>query len=242
MLYDLHIHTKYSDGEANVEEVINISQHQNIGVSITDHNNIKGTIKGFELSQKLNTEFLCGIEVGTREGKEVLFYFTNPNDIEKFYINEVEPFKTSRMTRISRSMIEIIQDEFKNKYNFAFTTLPHPFGPLKKKITNNIELSNKIINFVDSLEVINGTQNNATNNKAFIFAKTRPDKMMTSSSDAHLIKDIGKILTDIEISNDRIISTQILPQIGYSKNVIETLYQITKSNINHSILKRGISV
>jgi len=242
MLYDLHIHTKYSDGEAKVQDVIEASKKQNIGVSITDHNHIKGAIEGFELSQKFNTKFICGIEIGTEEGKELLIYFSNPQDLENFYINKVEPFKTSRMTRISKGMKTIIQEEVKEKYNFNFTTIPHPFGPLKKNINSDINLSKEIINFVDSIEVINGTQSNKVNQKAFEFAQMRIDKLMTASSDAHLIRDIGKVLTDIEIFEDKIISTKIMPIHRYEKNVIETLYQISKSNINHTILKRGYSV
>jgi predicted metal-dependent phosphoesterase TrpH len=240
MLYDLHIHTNYSDGEATFQDVVYIGKSKNIGVSITDHNHIKGTVKGFNLAQQLRTDFLCGIEIGTREGKELLFYFNNPQDIEEFYKKEIEPFKTTRMTRLSREMDIFLNRDLYEEYNILFTTLPHPFGPLKKKVTYNKILSDKMINFVDSIEVINGTLNKKLNNLALELAQNK-NKMMTASSDAHLIKDIGKVLTDITIEDGKLVSTKIMDNY-YDRNTFKTLLQITKANINYSILKKGNNV
>jgi len=240
MLYDLHTHSNYSDGEATFKDIIYVAERKNIGVSITDHNHIQGTIKAFNLSQQLKTNYICGIELGTNEGKELLFYFNNSQDIEKFYITEIEPFKTKRMTRISRDMSSFLNKSLYDEYNITFTTLPHPFGPLKKKVTYNKELSQKMVDFVDSLEVINGTQAKNLNTLALKLAQDK-SKLMTSSSDAHLIKDIGKVVSDIVIVNNKLISSKIIDTY-YDRDTFNTLLQITKANIDHSILKRGLSV
>jgi len=229
-IFDLHIHTIYSDGKATPNDVIEIAKKKNIGVAITDHNEIRGSIKGFELSKDVN--YILGIEVGTKDGKEVLFYFDDIDEIESFYKKEIEPYKTNRMTRIERNI-----DEFLNKnYKFLFTTIPHPFGPLKKNIYHNVELSNKILDFVDCIEIFNYTQSKKSNQQALLLAK-KMQKPMIASSDAHLIEDIGKGLTYLEIENN-MINTKIIKTSEFDiANTIKTLFYIGISNFKYSILK-----
>jgi predicted metal-dependent phosphoesterase TrpH len=229
-IFDLHIHTNYSDGLMSPEEVINIAKKKNIGVAITDHNEIKGSIKGFELVKDIN--FLLGIEVGTKDGKEILFYFNNVNEIEKFYKNEVEPYKTNRMTRINREITDFLDV----KYNYLFTTIPHPYGPFKKSIKYNPTLSKKILKFVDTIEIYNSTQNMRSNKKSLKLAE-KINKFRTASSDAHIKEDIGKGLTYIEIKNNKLVKSTIIKTDEFNiLSIIKTLSVIGYFNFNYSIL------
>ncbi|CZE50921.1 DNA polymerase III PolC [Campylobacter geochelonis] len=247
MLIDLHMHSIYSDGKPTPYEIIEKAKHLNIGVSITDHNHIKGSIVGYELSKKENVHFILGMELGTNEGKELLIYFNSPENAEAFYINEVEPFRTSRMTRIDRPITDFISEkgnDKKDKYRYKFTTLPHPFGPLYKNIYSNPKLTNEILEFVDCIEVINASQSKKANKKALELAKNL-DKFAVASTDAHLLANIGKVTTNIIFDNkDNILSTDI----SYNKYlddifiISKTLIQITKCNIKHSIFKKGDSL
>jgi len=232
-IFDLHIHTIYSDGLITPQEVIEIAKEKEIGVAITDHNEIRGSIKGFELAKNIN--FLLGIEVGTKDGKEILFYFNSVEDIENFYKKEIEPFKTNRMTRINRSIEYFIDKEIK-KYNYIFSTLPHPYGPLKKSVEYNKSISQKIINFIDTIEVYNSTQKQISNRKALKLA-IRNEKFQTASSDAHIKEDIAKGLTYIEITNNKLLKTKVIKTESFNfLSVLKTLSIIGYFNINYSIL------
>ena len=69
-LADLHMHTIYSyDGTASVSAVV--KQAKQIGldvIAITDHDEIKGSLKALELAPKYGIEVIPGVEVTTGEG------------------------------------------------------------------------------------------------------------------------------------------------------------------------------
>ncbi len=240
MKFDLHIHTIYSDGQAAPRDVIEKSKILNIGTSITDHNHVKGAIIASEIAINENLPFIIGCELGTREGKELLIYFKNQELAELFYKKEIEPFRTNRMTRIDRSMHELLIKGIRDEYDIFFTTLPHPFGPLYKNVFWDLRLSAKLINFADSIETINASMNKKANEKA-LFLGIKKKKMLTASTDAHLIKLIGKVTTEVNFDRKTTdISHNSYLDNFYTKILIMT--QITKCNIYHSILKKGVSV
>ena len=52
---DMHIHTEYSsDCFMSVKEIIKYAKKLNIGVAITDHNEIEGAIRAYEYAKNLN--------------------------------------------------------------------------------------------------------------------------------------------------------------------------------------------
>lgn len=82
-MLDLHIHTKYSDGEFSPSETL--EQAKNAGVtiaSVTDHDTASGIPKAFCAAQELQIKFLPGIEISTQGEKElhILGYGINPED------------------------------------------------------------------------------------------------------------------------------------------------------------------
>lgn len=242
--FDLHMHSVYSDGRATPNEIVEIAKAKNIGLCVTDHNHIKGSIIAKNLADKASTPALCGIELGTNEGKEMLIYFDKPYKAEEFYTKEVEAFKTSRMTRISRSMWDFVGDEYrylKNRYEIFFTTFPHPYGVLYKNIKSDIMLGTAILKVVDGVEAINLSMSSKANAKAYLLGKDT-GKILTASSDAHLKSDIAAVTTKLKFDeNSRIISSDIshnFSSVSMLKNSL-ALLQITKENINYSLLKRG---
>ena len=68
MLYDLHIHSFYSDGEKTPEHILNRASAIGIkGVSITDHNGISPKIKRIKASaENYGIDFLEGIEISSQ--------------------------------------------------------------------------------------------------------------------------------------------------------------------------------
>ena len=231
MIYDLHVHTNFSDGKMSVKEALEAAERQDIGISIVDHNEIRGSIEGYRIARKREIPFVCGIELGTREGKELLLYFNHPRFLERFFINEVEQYRTARMTRIDRTMESFLSERLKKKYEIALVTIPHPCAIWFKNIQWNPELSNKMIEFCDAMEVVNSQMRRAQNFRA-LCAAICYDKYMTSGSDAHLVRDVGKALTWLTSEDGNLI-----PETYFGRRpkwILGTLYQIIHSNIRYT--------
>ena len=79
-LADLHIHTVYSyDGTASVPAVLARAKQVGLGViAITDHDEIKGALKAFELAPQFDIEVIPGIEITTAEGDLLALFVTQP--------------------------------------------------------------------------------------------------------------------------------------------------------------------
>jgi predicted metal-dependent phosphoesterase TrpH len=77
-LADLHMHTIYSyDGTASVPSVLKRARQVGLDViSITDHNEIKGSLKAFDLAPKFGIEVIPGIEITTAEGDLLALFVT----------------------------------------------------------------------------------------------------------------------------------------------------------------------
>lgn len=69
-LADLHIHTIYSyDGTASIPAVLARAQKLGLNViSITDHDEIMGSLKALELASRYGIEVIPGMEITTAEG------------------------------------------------------------------------------------------------------------------------------------------------------------------------------
>jgi len=232
-VFDLHVHTIYSDGAFSPKKAVEVAKALGIGISITDHNEIRGSIKGFEAAK--GEKFIFGIEVGTKEGKEILFYFDRAEVLEEFFKKEVEPYRTQRMTRVARSIERYIDEEM-GQYDILFTTLPHPYGPFKKSVEYNRALSEKILDFVDAIEVYNSTQNSVANKKAVRLAKMNK-KFGIAASDAHVAEDIAKGLSYIEVEGRTLTKTNVVRTDSFNiQSAIKTLGVIGYHNFHYSVL------
>lgn len=77
-LADLHIHTVYSyDGTASVPDVLTRTKEVGLDViAITDHNEIMGALKAFEMAPQYGIEVIPGIEITTAEGDLLALFVT----------------------------------------------------------------------------------------------------------------------------------------------------------------------
>lgn len=67
--YDLHIHSKFSDGEYSVEEIVEKLKICGIDIfSITDHDNIQ-SIKAMKEVDKKGLIYIPGVEISCEKGK-----------------------------------------------------------------------------------------------------------------------------------------------------------------------------
>ncbi|MEZ6066143.1 MAG: PHP domain-containing protein [Planctomycetaceae bacterium] len=192
LLIDLHSHSRYSDGTATLEHIERACLERRIGISLTDHNEIRGAIKLWE-RDRIPT--IPGIEVGTIEGLEFLVYFRDPQALEDYYLASVERFLLSRfMVRSKLRSLAAIEDA---QGAGGYVSLAHPFAPGRKSIEfhrnkgpQHAAFVDRVIKSVDAIELFNGGILRTSNRKADDFS-TDCDKPVTAGSDSHHISTLG---------------------------------------------------
>ncbi|MCK5780459.1 MAG: PHP domain-containing protein [Psychrilyobacter sp.] len=196
--YDLHLHTKASDGFLNIKFLKSFLQEKNHLISITDHNDIRKSIEIFE-EKDINT--IPGIEIGCEDGMEILAYFHNPQELEKFYRIYLEPYRNKvRMAKTYKSWdyyLEVL------KQFDTHTSIPHINGYVQKNFIKNKDYIEKIIREVDSIETYNHALSIKRNLKAQEIRK-KYDLTATFGSDAHTKFDVKSYarLENNEISEE----------------------------------------
>src|SRR5689334_20349001 len=77
-LADIHIHSIYSyDGTATIVGVLQRAKEVGLDViSITDHDEIKGSLKAFDMAPQIGVEAIPGIEITTAEGDLLALFVT----------------------------------------------------------------------------------------------------------------------------------------------------------------------
>ena len=148
-------------------------------ISITDHNEIRKSIKSFE-EEGINS--IPGIEIGCEDGMEILAYFEEPKELEEFYRIYLEPYRNKyRMAKTYKSWeyyIEVL------KIFKTHTSLPHLNGYAQKNYIKNKKYLEELIKAVDSIE----TYNHALGKNRNLMAREIRKKYnlkATFGSDAH---------------------------------------------------------
>ncbi len=190
---DMHFHTRYSDGSSRVDTVKKKLKKRQIGVAITDHNEIKGSVKLIRSNGKLLV--IPGIELSSSEGSHYLFYFNNVGDMQHFYKSHIIPAKDIHphfALKISTDeLLDLAQD-----YN-CLTSVAHPYLPNFFGVLKNIRrgyVSKDVIKRFDAVEVINGNLLEKMNLKSVKMAYDL-NKSYTGGTDGHVTRALGKVLT-----------------------------------------------
>ncbi|MCI6988911.1 MAG: PHP domain-containing protein [Campylobacter sp.] len=236
MKFDLHMHSNFSDGKASVREILKIAKKLGTGIAITDHNELRGSIMASKIAKRMNIPYFIGVELGTKEGKEMLLYFRDAALAREFYENEIKPFKTTRMTRISRAMSEFVGENGKNlkaKYGIFLSVIPHPFAMLYKNIFSDKTLGEKMLEFCDGIECINASQSKKSNAMAMILCKER-GKLPFASTDAHLPENIAKLSTNLEFLSGGGKIYSMDNEFDFYKEFESVNFKITKSDISYN--------
>ncbi len=189
-LVDMHFHTHYSDGISRIKTVIKKIRRLGIGVSITDHNEIKGCIKA---SENKDIMLIPGIETTTYEGIHMLFYFFSIKDLEEFYKKHIEPYK-GRTVYLKTGINKILDDA----QNFScIVSAAHPFIPGTAGLCKSVHrgyVTQETIDKVHAMEVMIGSNLRKRNLMALEFAQ-KNNKAITAGSDGHSLTELGRILT-----------------------------------------------
>ncbi len=193
---DMHSHTQASfDCSTDIKLFTQKIKQQNIGVSITDHDEIKGTLWLKKHYPKIFQ--IPGIEVTSHEKKHILLYFNNHKDLEQFYTKHIllNKKKERRTTIVGKTRLsfEYILDIAKD--HNAIRVLPHPFIRVIGIFRSLMKMDEfKILKKVEGIEVINPTQSYKDNLKSTAWAHLE-QKAYTGGSDSHVLTTLGNVVT-----------------------------------------------
>ena len=193
-LVDMHLHTKYSmDCATKPDLVYKMAKKNGIGIAVTDHNEIRG-VKALSLHKDITV--IPGIEVTSKEIKDILLYFDTIRGLEEFYDQVIKPHKTRlkriRMNKVALPMSAIIEKA--DAYN-ATIAIPHPFALGKSSYPFfNESGHHHLFKRIDAIEVANGTMGRKENLASYGWAHLL-GKPAIGGSDSHVYMMIGGIVT-----------------------------------------------
>ena len=171
MKFDLHIHSTYSDGHADVNEIIKVAKRRGLdGIAITDHDTMRGipAARRYIKDQKLDLVLIPGIEVSTSEGHLIVLGVDKPLERRK------SPEETIEMAHDLGGIADV----------------PHPYHPFRHAIGR--------IPDADAVEVYNSKHLfGLANGRARIEARRR-SMPIVAGSDSHFAETVGLGVTEIE--------------------------------------------
>ncbi|MBN2566513.1 PHP domain-containing protein [Candidatus Woesearchaeota archaeon] len=187
---DMHVHTKYSDGLNSVPVMVKKAKRLGIGLSITDHNNFAGSVEAAR--NRSGVLVVPGIEVTSKEGPDLLYYFYSAADGRDFYLKHIKPnLGPNRWGAIRLSIQELL--DLSDSYN-CLVGAPHPFTIMYKNffafaLRKQLDLSK-----LDFIEVLNAEQPKIINLKAMEWLDFL-GKGFSGGSDAHFVGELGRAVT-----------------------------------------------
>ncbi len=170
MLVELHCHSRHSDGMPSVQEMVRKAEAVVGAIAITDHNTQAGYIEARNM--KKNVLLIPGVEItcsyGERKGHILAL------GVEEFRQGDVF------------DIIDFVRQ------SGGITIISHPFRGLGYSFHQK-----EVWKKVDAVEVLNGSTLAYKNTRAYNQAREMK-KSMTSGSDAHWLKFLGKYACEID--------------------------------------------
>jgi len=227
MPVDMHFHTDHSDGKVTIHDAIRKAKKMSIGLAITDHNVISGSLQASETME--GAFIIPGIEISASDGPHVLVYFNSPRDLKDYYYNHIEKHKRKSPWLATYLETEKIVDA-SDGYN-CLVIAAHPYGYLlfNKGLQKCIDceyLPTELLNRFDGVEVICGGMTRSLNLKAMKLAMNE-SKCFTGGTDGHLLSDLGNVVTCANAEDPE----SFLEKVRSKKNVVVGLEKTSLSKI-----------
>ena len=187
MKFDLHVHSKYSlDSPMEPIRIVETAKARGLGgIAVVDHDSIRG---GLEAAEYAGNDFIVipGMEVTTRIGHLIGLFLSRP-------VEATDP-------------VQVI-DEIHEQEGIA--VLPHPLRTLA-------DVPENIFRELDAIE----THNSRSGAASTPLAKRRREKLRQlaeryglaplGGSDAHFYSEIGRGITEIDVTTAQDVKSAIL--------------------------------
>jgi len=190
---DMHYHSRYSDTFTKIKTILKRAEKKGIGVSLTDHNEIKGCVRAY-LENKSNNIIVPGIEVGAKEGPHVLIYFYSIGELIEYYDKHIKNFKGNNPFMATKVPLDDVVHNARNFNSLIFIAHPglRQFNILKKISEGRIKRD--LLEKVHGFEVLCGQNFRKHNKKTIEFASVM-GKSFVGGSDGHVLRALGSTLT-----------------------------------------------
>jgi predicted metal-dependent phosphoesterase TrpH len=189
MAIDMHFHTQYSlDGMSKIKDSVKKAAKLGIGIAITDHNQIKGSMLASK--NRLDVPIIPGIETTTLEGVHTLYYFYDHSELNEFYNHELKHHMTHNPFFAHITTEELMLNS--KDYN-CIVAAPHPFAPGMTGI-QRIKITKEMKKQIKLIETLNGYNLRRLNKKAIMWAN-ESQRPMTAGSDGHTTTELGNSIT-----------------------------------------------
>ncbi|MEJ2168329.1 MAG: PHP domain-containing protein [Desulfobacterales bacterium] len=197
---DPHFHSHYSDGYNSVSAIVKRARELNIGIAITDHNDIRGAVELDEYRGFINVP---GIEVTSREGTHILIYFYDIKSLKAFYIKDVKPNMGHDI--MSSTQLEMEEIIVRARSFDTVIVFPHPYSATFTGIHNSYfseERLDRLFKMVDGIEVINAENLNKWNLRSALLGFNLGIGI-TGGSDGHRVAQMGKVVSYADCKKTR---------------------------------------
>ncbi len=186
-LVDMHFHSRYSkDGIRSLPRVLNRCKKLGVGIAITEHNTIDGSMAALRDKKVL---VIPGVELTSKEGVHILAYAYSPGDLVELDKKCIKPFLQKNPFVLNIGTVDLL--DRLHKLN-CIVGAAHPYfsyvgiqtARLKEPYTRKL----------DFVEVLNRHSLKRWNNKAYAWA-IEYKRGLTGGSDGRYVHDVGKALT-----------------------------------------------
>ena len=191
---DMHFHTRHShDSSTPVPAIIERARKLGVRVAITDHNSINGVLEAERLAPGF---VLPGIEITTKENKDVLAYFPTAGELELFFRAHVQAHikhKSSlRGIKTALSMERLLRELAKTR---ALVVLAHPFAVRPRQSYRLFSNGGAhLLAHVHAFECVNQAISHRRNLLAIGWA-AQHEKPLVGGSDGHIPAMLGSAFT-----------------------------------------------
>lgn len=193
---DMHFHTEYSDTYTKVVDILKYAKKLNVGVAITDHNEISGALAA---SKDTGAFIIPGIEISCKECPHILAYFYSFSELTDLFERHIlhrrggNPWLSTSIG--TEELFDILSD-----YNCIAgpahpVAYPKRFSCISQLKAGHVPLD--VIGKFDSIEVINGANIRRMNIKGAAWCN-HLGKCFHGGSDGHVLRSLGTTVTYAE--------------------------------------------
>lgn len=193
MLVDMHFHSRYSqDSSTSIAAIVDRARELGVLVALTDHNSIQGVLEAHKIAPG---RVQPGVEITTKEGKDVLIYFPTVAGLEEFFTRVVKPYVKIKSSigsgKIGIPIAHLLHELAKED---CLVVLAHPFAVGPRRSYRLFRGRSELLRRVHAFEAVNQAVPHKQNLAAIGWAMQH-DMSLVGGSDGHVLSMLGSAVT-----------------------------------------------